>query len=128
MGSGFYRRRTADIPTSPLLRGITPSRLSPWALGTQQLVRFRCLGSPLATSTPLLALQRLILTPRIQIRLLALVRSCLTPPALKTQPLELLHLNLTRAERLTPPWARLRSLTTPPSTTRRSVTGPSLTI
>ena len=37
------------IPTSPLLRGTTPFRLSPWALGTQQSVRFRCLASPLAT-------------------------------------------------------------------------------
>ena len=83
------------IPTSPLLRGTTPFRLSPWALGTQQLVRFRCLASPLATSTPLLALERLILTPRIQIRPLALQRFCLTPPAQKTRPMEQPRLNLT---------------------------------
>src|SRR2546429_2206758 len=59
------------IPTSPLLRGTTPFRLSPSALGTQQLVRFRCLASPQAASTTLLALQRLILIPRIQIPALA---------------------------------------------------------
>src|SRR6476659_5923904 len=70
------------IPTSPLLRGTTPFTLSLWALGTQHLVRFRCLASPLATSTLLLALERLILTPRIQIRLLAPQRFCLIPPAL----------------------------------------------
>jgi len=64
------------IPTSPLLRGTTPFRLSPWALGTQHLARIRCLGSPLAASTPLLALDRLILIPRIQIRPLALQRFC----------------------------------------------------
>src|SRR5947209_7238530 len=78
------RRPPGAIPTSPLLPGITPFRLSPWALGTQQLVRFRCLASPLAASTPQLALDRLILTPRIQIPPLALQRFCLTPPAQKT--------------------------------------------
>src|SRR6266550_5533130 len=62
------RRQTGGIPTSIRRRGTTPFRLSPWALGTQHLVRFRCLASPLAASTPLLALDRLILTPRIQIR------------------------------------------------------------
>ena len=71
------RRPPGAIPTSPPLRGTTPFRLSPWALGTQQLVRFRCLASPLATSTPLLALDRLILTLRIQIRPLALQHFCL---------------------------------------------------
>jgi uncharacterized coiled-coil protein SlyX len=50
-------------------------------LGTQQLVRFCCLASPLAASTPLLALERLILTARIQIRPLALQRFCSTPTA-----------------------------------------------
>ena len=99
---GFYQKRKPSarhppgaIPTSPLLRGTTPFRLSPWALGTQQLVRFRCLASPLAASTPLLALERLILTPRIQIRPLALQRFCLTPPAQKTRPMEQPRLNLT---------------------------------
>jgi hypothetical protein len=53
-------------------------------LGTQQLVRLRCLASPLAALTPLLALERLILTPRIQIQPLALQRFCLTPPAQNT--------------------------------------------
>src|ERR1051325_5785840 len=76
------------IPTSPLLRGTTPFRFSPWAWGTQQLVRFRCFTSPLATSIPLLALDRLILTPEISIRPLALQRFCLTPPEQKTRPLE----------------------------------------
>src|SRR5580765_6848761 len=113
MGSGFYRRRTADIPTSPLLRGTTPFRLSPWALGTQELVRFRCLASPLATSTPLLALQRLILTLRIQIRPLALQRFCLTPPAQKTRPMEQLRLNLTKPPATTRPLERSPCLATP---------------
>src|SRR5712672_378498 len=116
---------TGTIPTSPLLRGSTPFRLSPWALGTQQLVRFRCLASPLAASTPPLSLERLTLTPRIQIRPLALQLFCLTPPAQKIRPLEQPRLNLTKPERPTPQWAVLRSLTAPPSTPRRSVTGPS---
>ena len=98
------------IPTSRPRRGTTPFRLSPWALGTQQLVRFRCLASPLATSTPLLALDRLILTPRIQIRPLALQRFCLTPPAQKTQLSEQRRLNLTKTEGATPQSALLRSL------------------
>src|SRR6266404_2774187 len=75
--------RMGAIPTSPLLRGTTPFRLSPWALGTQQLARFRCLASPLAALTPLLALDRSILTLRIQIRPLALQRFCSIPPAQK---------------------------------------------
>src|SRR5260370_7252632 len=81
------RRPPGAIPTSPLLRETTPFRLSPWASGTQQLVRFRCLASPLATSTPLLALDRLILPPRIQIRPLPLHPFCLTPPAPKPLPM-----------------------------------------
>src|SRR6478735_3822666 len=113
MGSGFYRRRTADIPTSPLLRGTTPFRLSPWVLGTQELVRFRCLASPLATSTPLPALERLILTPRIQIRPLALQRFCLTPPAQKTRPMEQPRLNLTIPAATTRLLERSPFLTTP---------------
>src|SRR5262245_22367866 len=84
----------AAIPTAPLPRGTTPFRLSPWALGIQQLARFRCLASPPATSTPLLALDRLILTSRIQIRPLALQRFCLTPPAHTTQLSEQPRLNL----------------------------------
>src|SRR5215475_15120304 len=83
------------IPTSPRRRGTTPFRLSPWALGTQQLVRFRCLASPLATSTPPLGLYRWTSTTRIQIRPLALQRFCLTPPAQKTRPMEQPRLNLT---------------------------------
>src|SRR5260370_444437 len=125
----FHRGRKASchrppgaIPTSPLLRGTTPFRLSPWALGTQQLVRFRCLASPQATSTPLLALERFILTPRIRIQLLALHRFCLTPPAQKTRPPA-----STRSLATTPPTAIrptviLHSLTAPPvGRTRQSV-------
>src|SRR5882724_11879157 len=83
------------IPTSPLLRGTTPFRLSPWALGTQQLVRFRCLASPPGASTPLLALERLTSTPETTIRPPVLQRFCSTPRGQKTRPTELPHLNLT---------------------------------
>src|SRR6266481_2346512 len=109
------------IPTSPRRKGITPFRLSPWALGTQQLVRFQCLASPLAASTPLLALDRWILTPRIQIRLLALQRFCLTPLAQKTRPIEQPRLNLTTAAAKTQLSALLSFLSTPPPTTQRLV-------
>src|SRR5260370_33011622 len=124
------RRPPGAIPTSPLLRGTTPFRLSPWALGTQQLVRFRCLASPQATSTPLLALERLILTPRIQIQLLALQRFCLTPPSQKTRPMEQPHLNLTKPSATTRPMERslcfltLQPTTTQPSALKRSRTIP----
>src|SRR6059058_1402111 len=101
------------IPTLIRRRGTTPFRLSPRALGTQQLVRFRCLASPLAASTPLLALERLILTLRIQIRPLALQRFCLTPPAQKTRPMEQPRLNLTKPAAKTLPMAPLHSSTTP---------------
>src|SRR5437763_16242952 len=101
------------IPTLIRRRETTPFRLSPWALGTQQLVRFRCLASPLGASTLLLALDRLILTPRIQIRPLALQRFCLTPPALKTRPMEQPRLNLTIPAAKTLPMAPLHSSTTP---------------
>ena len=107
------------IPTSPLLRGTTPFRLSPWALGTQQLVSFRCLASPLAASTPLLALERLILTPRIQIRPLALQRFCLTPPAQKTRPMEQPRLNLTIPARTIRLSAHSRCLATRKAQTTR---------
>src|SRR5215469_3862914 len=100
--SSFYLRcklsvqpRTADIPTSRLRRETTLLRLSLAALGIQQLARFRCLASPSATSTPLLALDRLILTPRTTIRPLAVPRSCLMPPVQKTQLSEQPHLNST---------------------------------
>jgi hypothetical protein len=43
-------------------------------VGNTAIGTFRCLASPLAASIPLLALDRLILTPRIQIRPLALQR------------------------------------------------------
>src|SRR6266550_1791164 len=105
--------RMGAIPTSPLLRGTTPFRLSLRDLGTQQLVRFRCLASPLATSTLLLALERLILTPRIQIRPLALQRFCLTPPAQKTRPMEQPRLNLTILASKTQPLERSLFSATP---------------
>src|SRR5258708_32955606 len=98
------------IPTSPLRRGTTLFRLSPAALGIQELVRFRCLVCPPATSTPLLALYRLILTSRIQIRPLALQRFCLTLPAHKTRPMEQPRLNLTIAATKTRPLERSPSL------------------
>src|SRR5882757_10025116 len=107
------------IPTLPLLRGATPFRLSPWALGTQHLVRFRYLASLLAASTPLLALDRLILTPRIQIRPLALQRFCSIPPAQKTRPMEQPRLNLTKPAATTQPMERSRSLVTPPASATR---------
>src|SRR5436190_8957747 len=94
------------IPTSPLRRGTMLLRLSPPALEIQQLVRFRCLASPPATSTPLLALDRLILTKRIQIRPPALQRFCLTPPAQKTQLSEQPRLNLTIPASTTRPMER----------------------
>src|SRR5438067_385541 len=118
------------IPTLIRRRGTTPFRLSPRALGTQQLVRFRCLASPLAASTPLLALERLILTLRIQIRPLALQRFCLTPPAQKTRPMEQPRLNLTKPAATTQPPVRSRSLATPkeaailPSAPARSLQTP----
>src|SRR6266550_9445493 len=111
--------RMGAIPTSPLLRGTTPFRLSLRDLGTQQLVRFRCLASPVAVSTLLLALERLILTPRIQIRPLALQRFCLTPPAHKTRPMERPRLNLTKPAATTRPPVILRSISTPPAPTTR---------
>src|SRR5881227_3980076 len=108
----------AGIPTSPLRRGITPFRRSLRVLGTQQSVPFRCLASPLAASTPLLALERLILIPQIPIRLLALQRFCLTPPAQKTRPMGQPRLNLTITAATTLLSVLLRSLATPaaPST------------
>src|SRR5437763_9041508 len=110
------------ILTTPLRRGTTLFRLSPWALGTQQLARFRRLASPPATSTLLLALDRLILTPRIQIRPPALQRFCLTPPAHKTRLSEQPRLNLTIPATETRPMERSRFLATlPASKTRRSV-------
>src|SRR5690349_6557827 len=84
-----------DILTSRLRRGTTLLRLSLRVLGIQQLVLFRCLRSPPATSIPLLVLERLILIKRIQIRPPALQRFCLTPRARKTQLWEQLHLNST---------------------------------
>src|SRR6516162_4148224 len=99
------------IPTSQLLRVTTPFRLSRWVLGIQQSVRFRCLASQQATSTRLLGLDRLILTSEIQIRLLALQRFCLTPPAQKTRPMEPPRLNLTKAARKTARLAHLPTLT-----------------
>src|SRR5437763_17172836 len=101
------------ILTTPLRRGTTLFRLSPWALGTQQFARFRCLASPPATSTLLLALDRLILTPRIQIRPWALQRFCLTPPAPITQLSEQARLNLTKPAAKTRPMEQVHSLTTP---------------
>src|SRR6266550_1529281 len=101
------------IPTSPLRRGTTLFRLSPAALGIQELVRFRCLVCPPATSTPLLALRRLILTKGIQIRALAQQRFCLTPSAEKTRPMEQPRLNLTTPATTTRPTVLLRSLETP---------------
>src|SRR3954452_19511465 len=98
----------AGIPTSPLRREITLFRRSLRVLGTQQSVRFRCLASPLAASTPLLALERLILIPQIPIRLLALQRFCLTPPAQKTRPMGQPRLNLTTRPATTRPMARSR--------------------
>src|SRR5215469_4560653 len=127
MLSQLFRRRMEGIPTSTPQRGITLLRLSPPALGTQQLVRFHCLASLPATSTPLLALERLILTPRIQIRPLALQRFCLTPPAQKTRPMEPLRLNLTKPARKTARLAPLPTLTTLPPTTLRLVLERSLT-
>src|SRR5215471_15343344 len=109
MFSQLFRRRMEGIPTSTPQRGITLLRLSPPALGTQQLVRFHCLASLPATSTPLLALDRLILTKRIQIRPLALQRFCLTPPARKTQLWEQPHLNSTIAGMKTRPPEHSRS-------------------
>src|SRR5215475_16064258 len=97
------------IPTSLLRRGTTLLRLSPPAWGIQQLVRFRCLVLPPAISTPLLALDRLILTRRIQIRPPALQRFCLTPPAHKTQLSEQPRLNLTRPATVIRPLERSRS-------------------
>src|SRR5438874_12959969 len=115
------------IPTLIRRRGTTPFRLSPRALGTQHLVRFRCLASRPAASTPLLALERLILTPRIQTRLLALQRFCLTPPAQKTRPMEQPRLSLTRLVSKTPPvallpYSTMESATSiPPSGLKRSL-------
>src|SRR4029077_338622 len=110
------RRRAAAppgaTPASLPLLGTTLFRRSRWALGTQQSVRFRCLASPLATSTPLLALERLILTKRIQIRPLALQRFCLTPPAQETRPMEQPRLNLTIPAATTRPPAHSRCLAT----------------
>src|SRR5262245_13812758 len=64
--------------------------------GNTAVGTFRCLASPLAASTPLLALERLILIREIRIRPLALQRFCLTPTAQKTRPMEQPHLNLTK--------------------------------
>src|SRR5262249_26292889 len=98
------------IPTLPLLRGSTPFSISPWVLETQRLVPFRCLASPPVTSTPLLALDRLISIKEIQIQPLAPQRFCLTPPAQKTQPWEQPLLNLTAQARGTLPLEHSHSL------------------
>src|SRR5689334_8636522 len=103
------------IPTSPLRRETMLLGVSRPALGIQQLVLFRCLRSPPATSTPLLALDRLILTRRILIRPPALQRFCLTPPAHKTQLWEQLHLNSTIPGKKTRPLEPLPFLATPPA-------------
>src|SRR6476620_3320292 len=117
------------IPTSPLRRGTTLFSILPAALGIQELVRFRCLASPTAISTPLSALDRLILTQRIQIRPLALQRFCLTPSAQKTQLSGLARLNLTKSEIATPQSALLRFLMAQRfAATPQLVTGPSFTI
>src|SRR5215471_14970795 len=104
-----------DIPTSRPRRETTPLRLSLPALRIQQLVHFHCLAFPPVTSTPLLALQRLILTRRILIRPPALQRFCLTPPARKTQLWERLHLNSTIPGIKTRPLEPSRFLATPPA-------------
>ena len=75
--------------------GQRPSGSHLWHCEHRQLVSFRCLASPLATTTPLLVLERLILTLQTTIRPLALQRFCLTPPAQKTRPVEQPRLNLT---------------------------------
>src|SRR6266550_4320208 len=111
------RRPMEAIPTSPLRRGTTPFRLSPWALGTQQLVRFRCLASPPVTSTPLLARDRLISTSGIQIQPPALPRFYLTPRAHKTQLSEQPRLNLTIPAVTTRPMVHSHSLATSLATT-----------
>ena len=100
---GLLPRGQAVVP--PPLAGLSrlhhcgggprPSGSHLGRLETQQLVRFRCLASPLATSTPLLALERLILTPRIQIPQWARQRFYLTPPAQTTRPMEQPRLNIT---------------------------------
>src|SRR5215472_3259682 len=107
-----------DIPTSRLRRETTLLRLSPREPGIRQLVRFRCLALPPATSTLLLVLDRLILTRRISIQPPALQRFCLTLPARKTQLWEQLHLNSTIPGMKTRPLEPLPFLATPaaPST------------
>ena len=97
-------------------------------LGNTAMGTFRSFASPLAASTPLLALERLILTPRIQIRPLALQRFCLTPSAQKTRPMEQPRLNLTKPAATTRPMEHSLSLAIPlaaktqPSVLRRSKT------
>src|SRR5262249_40191737 len=119
VGKQSYRRPPEAIPTSQLLRGTTPFSLSRWVLGTQQSARFRCLGSPGATSTPLLALDHLTLTLRMQIRPLVPQRFCLILPAHKTQLSEQPRLNLTIPAATTRAMERLRFLTTPPEAKTR---------
>src|SRR5262245_57511225 len=112
----------AAIPISPLRRGITLFRRSLPALGIQRLVPFRCFASPPATSTPLLALGRLILTSGIQIRPPAQQRFYLIPPAHKTQLWELPQWNLTTLVSTTLPLERSHCLAMSVETiTRRSV-------
>src|SRR5262249_37869593 len=105
------------IPPSTLRRGIGLLRVLPAAFRIQQLARFRCLASPPATTTPLLALERLNLTSGIQIRPPALQRLFLTPPAQKTQLSEQPRLNLTIPASTTRQLERSRFLTTPPAAT-----------
>src|SRR5215470_15506044 len=107
------------IPISPLRRGTTLSSILPAALGIQESVLFHCLACPPATSTPLLALERLILTPRIQIRPWALQRFCLTPRARKTQLSERPRSNLTMRESTTRPMEHWHFSATPLATATR---------
>src|SRR5262249_6953529 len=116
-----------DIPTSRRRKGPTPFRVLPWALGTQELGRSRCLVCPQATSTPLLVLDRSISTSRIQIRPWALQRFCLIPPATATQPSEQPRLNLTTVVPSIRPMGFSRfsaistAATTPPRVTVRCI-------
>src|SRR5881396_2283584 len=87
--------RTRVIPTSRQRKGATRLVLSPPALEIQRLVGGRSFWIPPAASILVLAVERWPSTTRIPIPQWARQRSCSTPPAHKTRPLEPTRWSLT---------------------------------
>src|SRR5205814_4157436 len=101
--------RTRVIPTSRQRKGVTRLVLSPAVLEMQHLVGVRSFWTRPAASTPVLVVERWPSTTQIPIPQWARQRSCSTPPAHKTRPLEPTRWSLTTAVTPTLPLVTLRA-------------------